>query len=373
MKGFYSRLGEFLRSGGPIALATVVESRGSTPREVGAKMIVRQMGPSLGTVGGGCGEAQVWQDALRVLAERKPRFSIVDLTGEIGQDTPTNCGGLMDVFIDFWEAGCGPGAAPEQIVESALEALNKGEKIALATVMAGPLAPGLKIIFSADGSALGWDGDQNQIALLREAALSVLRGNQSRRLKLKAADAELDVFFELIIPPPELVIVGAGHIAVPLCHIAKTLNFEVTIIDDRASFANQARFPEADRIIVGPIEESLERLQFGPSTHIVLVTRGHQMDQAALMRVAGRPAQYIGMIGSKRRVEAVFDYLLENGIAADLLQKVYAPIGLDIGAETPEEIALAIMAEIVKVNRGGRAASLSEGRKRPRQYRVCKS
>jgi xanthine dehydrogenase accessory factor len=192
-------------------------------------------------------------------------------------------------------------------------------------------------------------------------------------MKLRAAEAELDVFFELIVPPPELIIVGAGHIAVPLCRIAKTLNFEVIIIDDRASFANQARFPEADRILVGPIEELLEGLQIGPSTHIVLVTRGHQMDQAALMRVAGRPAAYIGMIGSKRRVQTVFDYLSESGVAKDLLETIYAPIGLDIGAETPEEIALAIMAEIVKVNRGGRATSLSEGRKRPRQYQLCKN
>jgi xanthine dehydrogenase accessory factor len=149
--------------------------------------------------------------------------------------------------------------------------------------------------------------------------------------------------------------------------MAKMMEFEVTIIDDRSNFANKSRFPEADRIIVGEIDETIVGLPIGPATHIVLVTRGHQMDQAALLKVIDSRAAYIGMIGSKRRVGAVFTYLRENGIAQELIDRVYAPIGIEIGAETPDEIAVSIMAEIIKLRRQGRASSLSESRKRPAQ------
>lgn len=377
MKKLYEQVMGFLNQGTSLALATIVESRGSTPREVGAKMIIQERGQILGTVGGGCGEAQVFQDAMRVLKEGTPRFSRVDLTGEINENTATNCGGIMDVFIDSLRPGqpSGGGPAPEGIAGSVLEICARRDTAVLATVLATEgaesIGPGCKVVIDATGRAVGWPADAHAIKPLSAAAVDVMRGGRSRRVEVPLdGPGKLDVFFEVLVPPAELVIVGAGHIARPLCRIAKVMDFEVAVVDDRANFANESRFPDADRILVGDIEDILEDLAISSSTHIVMVTRGHQMDQAALLKVIGSRAGYIGMIGSKRRVQAVFEYLEDRGIDKDSIGKVYAPIGIDIGAETPDEIAVAIMAEIIKVRRKGSADSLAEGRKRPSAHRL---
>jgi xanthine dehydrogenase accessory factor len=231
----------------------------------------------------------------------------------------------------------------------------------------GRIASGCKFIVKESGEVLGWRGEDEAIRSIAETALAVLESGKNRRMKLQ--DGRLDLFFEVIAPPAEIVIVGAGHIAQPLSRIAKIMDFEVTVIDDRSNFANRSRFSEADRILVDDIEKVVSELPIGTSTHIVLVTRGHQMDQAALLKVISSRAAYIGMIGSRRRVEAVFTYLRKQGVSDELIEKVYAPIGIDIGAETPDEIAVAIIAEIIKLRRGGGAHSLSEGRKRPSRFK----
>ncbi len=367
MKQLYEKVDEFLRQGSALALATIVESRGSTPREVGAKMIIHELGEITGTVGGGCGENQVFQDALRVMREGRPRFSCVDLTGEINENTETNCGGIMDVFIDPLRSA---GVSAEEIIHRVLDIYNRRDRAVLVTVLESEddrAASGCKFIVQENGEMTGWSEGEAMIASIVRNALSVLQSGRSARMKLK--DEKLDVFFEVIMPPAEIVIVGAGHIAQPLSRIAKLMEFEVTVIDDRSNFANRSRFAEADRIIVGDIEKAVSEIPIGPTTHIILVTRGHQMDQAALLKVISSRAAYIGMIGSRRRVGAVFDYLRRQGVAEELIEKVYAPIGIDIGAETPDEIAVAIMAEIIKLRRGGGALSLSEGRKRPAQFK----
>jgi xanthine dehydrogenase accessory factor len=170
---------------------------------------------------------------------------------------------------------------------------------------------------------------------------------------------EADVFFEVLARPPKLVVVGAGHIALPLARMAKLLDFEVTVLDDRPEYANRERFPDADQILVGPYRQKLAGVPLDSDTYIVLVTRGHVHDQACLEQVLDSPAAYIGMIGSKRRVRTVMQHARESGHEVEKLQRVYAPIGLDIHAKTPAEIALAIMAEIVNVRRRGRAPSLA--------------
>jgi xanthine dehydrogenase accessory factor len=169
----------------------------------------------------------------------------------------------------------------------------------------------------------------------------------------------VELALEPMLPPPRLIIVGAGHIAVPLARLGKLLGFEVTVIDDRARFASRDRFPDADEIVVDAFDRAIERQTITPWTYLVLVTRGHEHDEATLRRVVGSPAPYIGMIGSRRRVLLVFQRLAREGVPERFLDRVYAPVGLDIGSRTPEEIALAIMAEIVNVRRGGRAPSLS--------------
>lgn len=173
--------------------------------------------------------------------------------------------------------------------------------------------------------------------------------------------SSLSVFVEVQRRPPTLVIVGAGHVALPLARLGKIIEFEVVVIDDRPAFANTRRFPVADRVLAQPIRETLRRWPVDRDTYLVLVTRGHSHDVEALLEVIDSPARYIGMIGSKRRIKAVFDLLeKEQGLDPAKFDRVYAPIGLDIGAENPAEIAVSIIAEIIKIYRGGRAASLSD-------------
>jgi xanthine dehydrogenase accessory factor len=179
-------------------------------------------------------------------------------------------------------------------------------------------------------------------------------------LPIPAAGGRLEVFFEVMPAPPKLIVVGAGHIAVPLVHMAKVLDFHVTVIDDRLLYANRERFPDADDVLVGDMAMMLKQMSITASCYIVLITRGHAYDEPCLRVVLPSEAKYIGMIGSRRRIKACFQrFRDEDKIAEELIQKVYAPIGLDIATETPAEIALSILAEVVKVRRGGKAASLS--------------
>jgi xanthine dehydrogenase accessory factor len=172
--------------------------------------------------------------------------------------------------------------------------------------------------------------------------------------------AKIDIFFEVLAAPPRLIVVGAGHIAVPLVRMAKILDYHVTVLDDRVLFANRERFPDADEILVGDMAATLKQTAITASTYIVLITRGHKYDEPCLRETIHSQAKYIGMIGSKRRIKACFHrFREEEKIADEVIQRVHAPIGLDISTETPEEIALSILAEIIKVRRGGGAQSLS--------------
>jgi xanthine dehydrogenase accessory factor len=190
-------------------------------------------------------------------------------------------------------------------------------------------------------------------SVILERAKQAIAANRSRRITVPVGQgvAPAEIFLEVVAPPEELVIAGAGHIAVPLARMAKVLEFEITVIDDRSAFANRARFPEADRVIAADMEKTVADLPMGPHTYLVLVTRGHTHDQAVLMRVIDRPVAYIGMIGSQRRIRAVFDHLRRMGVPEEQIRRVYAPIGLSIGAETPAEIASSILAELVAIRR----------------------
>ena len=175
----------------------------------------------------------------------------------------------------------------------------------------------------------------------------------------------LQLFVDVQAPPPHLLIIGAGHIAAPLAEIGRICDFEVTVLDDRPQYANRQRFPTADRVIAGEFTAELRRLRLGrptfdEDTYLVLVTRGHQYDVACLLEVLDDPVAYIGMIGSQRRIRAVYELLeREQGIPPEKFDRIHAPVGLAIGAQTPAEIAVCIMAEIISVQRGvrGRAAS----------------
>lgn len=259
------------------------------------------------------------------------------------------------------------------LIDHALAVLAEGDTAVLVTTVESTVgeyaAAGTRLLVRADGRVVGSSGSATIDRQIATAALDLLGRSDPTLITIDlaatdgAAEPEargtLSLYCEVLQPKPKVLIVGAGHVAIPVAKVAKLVGFEVAVLDDRPDFANHERFPEADEVIAAGFAETLAEYPIGSTTYIILVTRGHAQDEASLRQVLRSKAPYIGMIGSQRRVRAVFQRLAEAGYSEESFGKVFAPIGLDIGAHTPEEIALAIVAEVVKVRRGGKAASLA--------------
>ena len=350
-----------LERGEKFALATVINARGSTPREIGAKMIVREDG-QFGTIGGGCGEAEVFRKARLLLNEGQgARLTEVDLTGDFDQQQIGTCGGLMDVFVDIWSSG-----DDLEIARQLATAAEHNRPAALLTLVQSASAEtvGAKSIVDTASE----DGRPAiPLEIPRRAMMQlVARTGDGIPALIEVSDnggvnpvTRIDgdgprLFLDPISGAQRLVIAGAGHIAQPLAALGSMLGFHVTVIDDRASFANRERFPTADEIVVRPFAAAMEALVLDRHCYLVSVTRGHSFDEevirGALMRTRGA---FIGMIGSRRRVKATLERIGEGGVPQELLDQVHAPLGIDIAAETPEEIAVSIIAEIVRERRSG--------------------
>jgi xanthine dehydrogenase accessory factor len=397
----------------PFVLATVINVRGSTPREVGAKMIVRADG-QVGTIGGGCGEAEVFRKARLMLSEGVgAKVTEVDLTGDFDQQQIGTCGGIMDVFVDLWLP-----PADLAVARHLAASAEHNRPAALLTLV----DPGGRSDLAAGARTLIDPAKREppeQLAGLSPAALAEIAERASdsvaslfevesdgsmRPVTHLDANGAPRLFLDPISGAQRLIIVGAGHIAQPLAALGSMLGFHVTVIDDRASFANRERFPTADEIIVRPFAAAVDSIRLDRHCYLLSVTRGHAFDEetlrAALMQSFGLGARadqagktspfigktdpfkgkagpfigkigpFIGMIGSRRRVKATLARLECEGVPPALLDEVHAPLGLDLGAETPEEIALAIMAEIIRERRTGVRDQLTlgtrSGRLRPR-------
>ncbi|MGI5836680.1 MAG: XdhC family protein [Chloroflexota bacterium] len=266
-------------------------------------------------------------------------------------------------------------------IDSVIEELEAGRTVALATVVGPEAAPlrmlGRKLVIAhhemAEGT-LGSDSLDRRVAvdaaaMLREPSTPKLVAyplSKEEQQQLDITLPELKLFLETLVPSPTLLIAGGGHIALPLCSIGKTLGFSVAVVDDRPDFANKERFPEADKVISGNFGQVLRSFPINSGTYVVIVTRGHSNDEEALRAVIDSNAAYVGMIGSSRKVKTIMGNLRESGIPEEQLDRVFSPIGLDIAAETPAEIALGILAEIVHLRRRGTAhpSSMTFGNKK---------
>ena len=370
MKELFQEIIYELESGETVALATIVKRKGSVPREVGAKMLVHHGGAISGTVGGGCGEAEVWRSALNVIDTKRPTIVQVDLTEEIAMESQGVCGGIFDVFVQPWHSSLVPGQPGMQDFAIAINtALESEQAVVLVSIIAAGGAwrasIGQQMLLHENSETLGTlalpDAQDGLMRQLQEAAQKAIATGKPHVEKIPgSANTWAEIFIEPFVPDPVLLIAGAGHIAAPLASLAYLMNFSVSVTDDRASFANRERFPTAKQLLVGDIEAALKNYPITPRTHIVLVTRAHAHDVQGLRAIIDSPAAYIGMIGSQRRVWAVFKLLHEEGVPAEKLGRVRAPIGLDLGGSNPEEIALSIMAEIIKLRHGGSGIAMSE-------------
>ncbi len=355
------RLREFLSRGERVALATIISRKGATPRDVGAQMIIHPLGRHVGTVGGGCGEAEVIRTGLDVIQTGEPAVVEVDLTEPISLESTAVCGGKFRVYVEPW----GPTPDDLALLEAWLNALRERKPVVrLVIVQARGKFAGLRgaRLLLVNGEIVG-SVDPKTIPeqVIHDAQQVRARSVPGLSTHRFSSNDVIEVFHEAHEPAPRIIIVGAGHIGAALARLAKVNEFYVTVLDDRPMYANRERFPDADEIIVAPMAQALREMAMDEYTYVVLVTRGHQLDFECLQAVLDKPVPYIGMIGSRRRVRAVFQLLEEEkGILQDLLVHIRAPIGLDIGAQTPSEIATAIMAEIIMARRGGTGRPLSE-------------
>jgi xanthine dehydrogenase accessory factor len=327
-----------------IMLATIISTSGSTPASALSKMIVKNSGTvSVGTIGGGCMEGDVILHANRLYQTGKAEVMTFHLN-EDDIESGLICGGSLDVLIE-------PVLKTHKSLFQELKSFrDEGEDCVLASLLSGEGKIEWKqLILCSSCSALPLASRVPHLTKdLDESIKKAHHRQETQRVELP--------FGELILEPstgtPNLIIFGGGHISKFLSQTATIAGFRVTVIDDREKYANPQRFPEADKTIVSDFTSVFDNLKISKSTYIVIVTRGHNYDEQVLEHAIKTPAKYIGMIGSKRKVLTTYEHLRERGITGEQLKRVYAPIGLDISAVTAEEIAISIIAEVIRIRRG---------------------
>lgn len=256
MTDIYGEIVRLRHEGRKAALATIVRRLGSTPRKDHAKMLIYDDGTTLGSVGGGCTEAEVWQEARQVMASGQGSILKYELTQKDAENEGLVCGGTVEIFI------------------------------------------------------------------------------------------------EPILPDPKVIIMGAGHVGQAIAEAAHRVGFKVAVLDDREAFAHPSRFPQADEIIIDTFDRSLDRTAVTENSFILVVTRGHSHDQIALEKAIQTGARYVGLLGSRRKIQILVENLLDKGFPPQRFTRVYAPVGIEIGSETPEEIAVSVVAELIAVCKG---------------------
>jgi len=350
MEDIYSEIVRLLRSGTPAALATIIKVTGSSPRGLGSKYLVPKGGQATGSVGGGCLEARVWDGAMNAVKEAKNALMPFTLDDEGMEDSGLICGGTVTILIEPLQSEEGTHLNIYQEVEGMRK---RGEIGVLASVVSrggAAISPkGSKVLYGAGGEKSGFlsEGEAFEGRIRRW-----WEENSQKELCVQSFESSgqsVEVLLEPIQADPTLFIFGAGHIAQALSLLGKMADFRVVVIDDRPIFANRERFPQADEVLVEPFEMVFEKLLINPQSYIVVVTRGHLYDGEVLEQAVETDAGYIGMIGSKRKIAVLYKDLIKKGIRKELLDRVYAPIGLHILSETPAEIAISIAAELIKV------------------------
>ena len=346
---------KLLEDGQPGVLATVVRTKGSTPQKPGAMLLIRQDGSGVGTLGGGCVEGDIWFAAKEILRlHGGPEFKDYYLNEDIAARDGLVCGGTMYFYLEpLWQ--------PEEFLSigtALMDAYDGGAPVGLATVVkagSGGSNQGAKLLLRMDGSIQGTLGEPDLDA---KAIAVAQRVAEVGNVETIVTNDGTEVFVEGFTTPPTLVMVGGGHVGKATADLANMLGYRVLVVDDRPEFANAERFPYADQIVVSTYDRWTEHVSINVNSFIVAATRGHRYDDMALESALTTPARYIGLLGSRRKTMMIYRRLIQQGTSTERLHQVHAPIGLDIGGLTPEELAVSIMSEIIMVRRGGKGGPM---------------
>ncbi len=332
---------EKLANNNHLILASIVSLQGSSPRHGGTKMIVDEHSKSYGTIGGSLLEVTVIKEAVDALSKSKSRLLSYDLTGENAYSKDMICGGSTRILLDFISAT----KENLKLFQAMHDAILHGRDFFLLTVFKGQDKDAEVLghtLYTLNGNIAGnypWN----------EADLDMLRSEAKGLTATKIiASGDVRIIIDPIRKVETLFCFGAGHVALSTAHIAALAGFRVVVIDDRAEYANKERFPDADEIhVIKDFNCAMDGLSIDADSYIVIFTHGHAYDRVVLEQALQTKACYIGMISSKRKREMIYKALMEQGVSEDALTFVHSPIGLNIGGETPAEIAVSIVAELI--------------------------
>ena len=325
----YEIIEKYLKNNKTGIIATVILQAGSAPRDTGAKMFVGEDGKTFGTVGGGRLEFSVCQEAMAIMGKGSTKIVHIRMDAREVTSGGMICGGNVDVLLE-------PVFEKYRTLYGRLEYLEKKGKAGVLVTKFNENSFYKTLIEenqTINGDALSEDERKTFSEYINETAPRIVNGVLVEPLKVSAV----------------LYIFGAGHVSQYIAKVAGMVDFSVKVIDDRVEFANKERFPDADETIVADMQEAFEQLRFTGKEFVVIVTRGHQYDAEVLKETLKRKTRYVGMIGSKRKSRMILEYMKEFGFDDETIAKVYTPIGISIHAETPQEIAISIVAELIKV------------------------
>ena len=358
MAELFDHIDQLRRQGGRVAIATLVNTQGTTPRKEGAKMLVGEGGAVLGSVTiGGCVDARVIEEATDVLSRMRPQLIEMNLGDEEAWEIGLTCGGTIEVLLE-------PVALDRvddltaHLYERVRGHAAGGGRGALVTRLDGDATEGVgvKLLVLDDGTTEGTLGEAFLDRRFATEAREAMAHGASRTLFLEGVRA----FVEVFAPPAQLLVIGAGHVAMPLTGLARTLGYRTIVLDGRPRFATRERFPDVDELHVGIPSELIRDYPLTAETALVLVAHDYKYDLPVLRHALASDAGYIGMLGSGRRGATILKFLRDEGVAEETLARVRVPIGLDLGARSAPEIALAILAEIQAVRAGGSGRPMSE-------------
>lgn len=360
MRDIWKTAAEECQNGRDFVLATMLTVEGSSPRHVGTRFLIRKDGAIVGTIGGGLLEASVQEFAAQALREGKSHRAMFAFTGQDAQQSVQMiCGGRVQVLVEYVQAS---DPTAQQLFGRLLDMTTSRQNGYLFTNVDMEVGTGRSgtvshLLLDDQGNRIGgFVGDDTAMKAMPEA-----------RLLKPAQLVDIDgshypVFLEWIHPSGTVYIFGAGHVGVCVAHLASYVDFRVVVIDDREEFANQGRIPDADEVIaVESFDNFFSRDNLDADSYVVIVTRGHAHDRTVLTQVLRTGAGYIGMIGSRRKTNLIYQALLKEGFSQDDLDRVYTPIGLPIGGETPQEIGMSIVSEMIQVRSKRDRAQRREG------------
>jgi xanthine dehydrogenase accessory factor len=337
---------EFLEQGRAFILATIIRQQGSAPRTAGTRMLITPEQEIVGTIGGGLLEAETMQTAARMSAEPSAQVLAFDLSNRDAAVMEMICGGLVQVLLDYIQ----PDDQNRALFNRWRESLSQGRRAMLVTTAHGDETRIQRI----EHAILESDGSTHGMLEIPSAAMEKLAFLMSQPAQIHVLRLEDRL---VVADPgqiaPTLYIFGGGHVARPTAHLAAMTGFNVVVLDDRPEFSSAERFPEAmETRTIATFDTAFDNLPVNSNAYIIIVTRGHLHDRTVLAQALKTPAVYIGMIGSRRKRDTIYERLLKDGYTTADIDRVHSPIGLGIGADTPEEIAVSIVAEMIAVRAG---------------------